>query len=103
MSAVHVAYAGSQAAQDISGLVRGGGEIALNALLLLVGAFFFAADPPVYERGVLLLVPPRHRPAFEDALFDVASTLRLWLRAQDRKSTRLNSSHLVISYAVFCL
>src|SRR5256885_9202073 len=24
-------------------------------------------------------------------------------RDQDRKSTRLNSSHLVISYAVFCL
>src|SRR5256885_5471248 len=27
----------------------------------------------------------------------------LLLREQDRKSTRLNSSHLVISYAVFCL
>src|SRR2546426_2137059 len=27
---------------------------------------------------------------------------RVWLPA-DRKSTRLNSSHLVISYAVFCL
>src|SRR2546426_4509600 len=28
-----------------------------------------------------------------------------WIRSQkrDRKSTRLNSSHLVISYAVFCL
>src|SRR5947207_6013002 len=25
------------------------------------------------------------------------------MRAQDRKSTRLNSSHTVISYAVFCL
>src|SRR5256885_3655644 len=25
------------------------------------------------------------------------------IRRQDRKSTRLNSSHLVISYAVFCL
>src|SRR5256885_5331321 len=25
------------------------------------------------------------------------------LHVQDRKSTRLNSSHLVISYAVFCL
>src|SRR5256885_4139991 len=25
------------------------------------------------------------------------------LAGQDRKSTRLNSSHLVISYAVFCL
>src|SRR5215204_574465 len=30
---------------------------------------------------------------------------RLWLRLsqRDRKSTRLNSSHTVISYAVFCL
>src|SRR5256885_13247378 len=28
-------------------------------------------------------------------------SLSTWLR--DRKSTRLNSSHLVISYAVFCL
>src|ERR1022692_5134567 len=28
---------------------------------------------------------------------------RRWGRNRDRKSTRLNSSHLVISYAVFCL
>src|SRR5256885_9450128 len=28
---------------------------------------------------------------------------RLLAAAEDRKSTRLNSSHLVISYAVFCL
>src|SRR5256885_7015202 len=28
---------------------------------------------------------------------------RGWVRRGDRKSTRLNSSHLVISYAVFCL
>src|SRR5690606_40027350 len=26
-----------------------------------------------------------------------------WLRQGDRKSTRLNSSHVKISYAVFCL
>src|SRR5256885_7066104 len=32
---------------------------------------------------------------------DIAFGMRL--RVQDRKSTRLNSSHLVISYAVFCL
>src|SRR5256885_5619855 len=30
-------------------------------------------------------------------------TMILSLRRGDRKSTRLNSSHLVISYAVFCL
>src|SRR5256885_9582242 len=28
---------------------------------------------------------------------------KVLLQGQDRKSTRLNSSHLVISYAVFCL
>src|SRR5258708_30279348 len=28
---------------------------------------------------------------------------RLFLQSQDRKSTRLNSSHQIISYAVFCL
>src|SRR5256885_8602302 len=27
----------------------------------------------------------------------------VWAGPRDRKSTRLNSSHLVISYAVFCL
>src|ERR1035438_1105075 len=35
-----------------------------------------------------------------------ANALLVWLRAEvyrDRKSTRLNSSHLGISYAVFCL
>src|SRR5256885_10476496 len=29
--------------------------------------------------------------------------LHAWFLVGDRKSTRLNSSHLVISYAVFCL
>src|SRR3712207_7587514 len=28
---------------------------------------------------------------------------RAWMRLTDRKSTRLNSSHANISYAVFCL
>src|SRR5690625_5395275 len=31
------------------------------------------------------------------------SVLRDSIAAQDRKSTRLNSSHVAISYAVFCL
>src|SRR5256885_13255738 len=33
----------------------------------------------------------------------VIEQIHLRRRAADRKSTRLNSSHLVISYAVFCL
>lgn len=82
VDAVRAAYAGSRVAQDISGIVSGAGEFILNCLLLLVGALFFAADPKVYERGFLLLIPRSMRPAIEDALFDTGSTLRLWLRAQ---------------------
>src|SRR5256885_12604291 len=33
----------------------------------------------------------------------LAQSLVVLGRGEDRKSTRLNSSHLVISYAVFCL
>src|SRR2546426_7601853 len=33
----------------------------------------------------------------------MAEPLRPYYEPTDRKSTRLNSSHLVISYAVFCL
>src|SRR5256885_5859868 len=39
-------------------------------------------------------------PAF---IFLAGTSIFLYSRRQDRKSTRLNSSHLVISYAVFCL
>src|SRR5260221_8083802 len=48
--------------------------------------------------------------AAEQQRADVARARRRWIReqglldpARDRKSTRLNSSHTVISYAVFCL
>src|SRR2546426_7941537 len=36
-------------------------------------------------------------------LTEAALTKLPWTITGDRKSTRLNSSHLVISYAVFCL
>src|SRR5256885_6012469 len=35
--------------------------------------------------------------------FGIVGPHRDLILTQDRKSTRLNSSHLVISYAVFCL
>src|SRR5258708_30514588 len=42
-----------------------------------------------------------------DHLFEAAAclfgALARFLEARDRKSTRLNSSHQIISYAVFCL
>src|SRR3712207_4572699 len=42
----------------------------------------------------------KYRPGHADYTYDVKHGLRDY---QDRKSTRLNSSHANISYAVFCL
>src|SRR5256885_7733887 len=41
--------------------------------------------------------------AKSNRLVESGSLLHLLHKWTDRKSTRLNSSHLVISYAVFCL
>src|SRR2546426_1698302 len=54
-----------------------------------------------------LAVPLRDGRCFHDAVHPVI-TSTAFIRTYgevlgDRKSTRLNSSHLVISYAVFCL
>src|SRR3989454_2837857 len=45
-------------------------------------------------------VPAPRRPA---AVLPLVPLPRRHTQVLDRKSTRLNSSHLVISYAVFCL
>src|SRR5256885_8012844 len=42
-------------------------------------------------------------PQSEDDERVALSQMRRTIARRDRKSTRLNSSHLVISYAVFCL
>src|SRR2546422_6593454 len=42
-------------------------------------------------------------PIYEFLSFDYGPTLLDWMDLGDRKSTRLNSSHGYISYAVFCL
>src|SRR2546426_4748249 len=48
-----------------------------------------------------LLLARRKHPAGPNRLDDLCQ--RYAIDNSDRKSTRLNSSHLVISYAVFCL
>src|SRR2546430_12143493 len=55
-------------------------------------------EPPEQERapGIEVLAPVPVRE-------DVARVARCDGRSGDRKSTRLNSSHSQISYAVFCL
>src|SRR5689334_24670433 len=40
---------------------------------------------------------------FDETMMPVVAAAQVNYRRQDRKSTRLNSSHSSISYAVFCL
>src|SRR2546427_3562120 len=85
-------------------------------LLAFFILFFFFNDTATTEIYTLSLhdalpISPRLGPdatgvgwVYEYALVDRSSTHTLAdLRSLDRKSTRLNSSHSQISYAVFCL
>src|SRR2546428_6887194 len=55
--------------------------------------------PPAAARGA----PRAESPGVAGAARPAGPDTRETLRAEDRKSTRLNSSHDQISYAVFCL
>src|SRR5256885_12773328 len=56
-----------------------------------------------YVQCALVLQYPRFAEKLGQALAALFSDARIDAVVSDRKSTRLNSSHLVISYAVFCL
>src|SRR5688572_31877203 len=61
------------------------------------------ADP--LQQYVLYIIPPQlATKSFNLSYFhSTLHTSRKYIEQQDRKSTRLNSSHSQISYAVFCL
>src|SRR5688500_19743886 len=66
----------------------------------------FRSDPALPEAEELVRERARgqrHHVQFEDGPAEVLQHVQPGRRVRDRKSTRLNSSHLVISYAVFCL
>src|SRR5947208_10602167 len=86
----------------------------LSVLLVLTGCFIFfffliSRPPPrstlfpyttLFRSNVGAALRPHARGPDRTRFRGIASDLG---REQDRKSTRLNSSHQIISYAVFCL
>src|SRR5256885_9098071 len=62
----------------------------------------FAAERPGLAPGKARLPEPARKMTKRDAAIVRGHADSIALKL-DRKSTRLNSSHLVISYAVFCL
>src|SRR2546426_12589357 len=71
------------------------------ASLDMLGIIFFS---PVVGAALTLLPAEKNQPMVRvlDALGEAIVKI-IDFAMRDRKSTRLNSSHLVISYAVFCL
>src|SRR5256885_11157400 len=61
----------------------------------LLPKLFFPSDPPGDW--------PSSIEALSGGMFQTTQCVNSPPGERDRKSTRLNSSHLVISYAVFCL
>src|SRR5256885_16057842 len=73
-------------------------NITLANMFALVGAIFFVATLLTHT-----MVPRRVANMIGCGFFACFGALTGSITTLDRKSTRLNSSHLVISYAVFCL
>jgi predicted PurR-regulated permease PerM len=73
-------------AGDVLSRVAAWGMSTLGALtsliVILVIAFFAAADPQLYRRGFLRLVPPEKRPLMDETLAAIAYALRWWFLGQ---------------------
>src|SRR5437588_10487108 len=79
--------------RDVCALLRDQAKCPFNFLSDLTCVDWYPSEPRFEVIYQLLSIPNRER-------------VRLKVRlngSRDRKSTRLNSSHTVISYAVFCL
>src|SRR5437870_9075823 len=72
----------------------------------VVSTFGAAQELPLWgKRGARIEAARERRGAAEATRADLDRQLAFEVRSRfvDRKSTRLNSSHVAISYAVFCL
>src|SRR5438034_6047130 len=119
--AARVHFLGHVERAAVASLLRGAAIVAIPSRFeghplicleaMLAGAPLVVSDLPAFpgelrhgETG--LRFPPEDARALAKALGELAADparARALGAAADRKSTRLNSSHTVISYAVFCL
>lgn len=80
-SIVEAGYGGSIVAQ-VAGVGYTAFGAVTDALLVVVTAIFFAAEPLVYIRGATKMLPPPFREEFQDTITLTGKALRLWFRGQ---------------------
>lgn len=73
---------GDAVAQVTARLGRGTAQVAVNFIIILAGAVFFAAQPHIYREGIVRLTPAPQRAVAADTVDDLARSLRLWLLTQ---------------------
>jgi predicted PurR-regulated permease PerM len=71
---------------DLAGTVMIWGKTAFGAVtnltLVLILTLFLVADPGLYRRGLVILVPPDRRVVLEETLSAIAHSLRWWFLGQ---------------------
>src|SRR5699024_10304917 len=85
------------------GLVPGLSVEDQNKSFSLDRVVFFVTAPLIVAFSSWGIASPESVSTASAAAYDWAMNNAAWLLNLDRKSTRLNSSHVSISYAVFCL
>ncbi len=79
----------SQGSSDLSSVMSRAGSYVLtfgsglsDAVLVLVGAIFLAADPELYRRGLVKMFPKSVDPVARKAVDDAAAGLRGWMKGE---------------------
>ncbi len=72
----------SSVLSNVSGLVMSVGSGLTDLVLVIFGGIYVAAQPGLYRKGLLKLIPAGKRPLMDETLHDSGRALQLWLKGR---------------------
>jgi predicted PurR-regulated permease PerM len=75
----HPSLPGDNLIPHLTGAVSWVTNAALDLVIFLFGTVFIAAEPGLYRRGIVLLVPKKQRALADEALVEAGAALRQWV------------------------